>query len=96
MGFKFSALNVNASFCTHSACMLYAAHGMSCLFPRTILCPGSGLRQLYLLLLPGNSSGVQQHGKGKGENIASDDLVTFRRRKTYAILGLVLLGMTLK
>ena len=32
---------------------------------RTVLCPSSGLRRLYLLLLQGDSSGVQHHGKGK-------------------------------
>lgn len=32
---------------------------------RTVLCPSSGLWRLHLLLLQGNSSGVQHHGKGK-------------------------------
>lgn len=32
---------------------------------RAVLCPSSGLWRLHLLLLQGNSCGVQHHGKGK-------------------------------
>lgn len=59
-------------FSLHSVSCMGCLNQVSCVavfFPRAVLCSGSWLWQLHILLLPGNSSGVQQHGKGKGKNI---------------------------